>query len=596
VRGNGQTEHCASVEPVTTNPVTAVRAVDGAVASPAVRRDLAAHTEPSLTINVELLGWLVVLVVAALFRLLDLSAIPLRPDESLRAWSAFEFSRGTVTPEWGGDLGSALAALTFRLAGDSDTTARLVPAMAGILAVGCVAFYRSLLGRGAALIGALLIAVSPVAIANARTLGPEAVALPLALLLPPLTASVWLDDRRSRLPLLAFVFGLGLGTGALVPAVAIVLLAWLAVERGWLNPSGAAEGASDRPWDRTLLAVSVLALLPGLLLAVTRYGAGLDRLTLAAVRAWNGPPAVAAPPQPWHWVPDVLIAYEPLALALGVVGAVLVLRRWPSPDNAGGRLLVIWAVAGLLLTLFWLHRDPAQLLLATVPLALLAGVATATASQTLGRRSLGRMLLGLLPLVPAAGFTLAMLVRWANSQRIEAGEAVSVALVLFGGAVATVAALTLLRAPLGTALLTVVWALLGGLTLHAAANVAFGGGSEFLAGQRTLPQVEAIVLRLETGVDADQPVRVERRLWPALAWPLRDRAVHRFVENPPPGGPAVIATTTGVQATSGPFQDRVPVVERWAPGGWDNLGILRWWVNRTPWDGATPQGASVVNQ
>ncbi|MGH2604711.1 MAG: glycosyltransferase family 39 protein, partial [Dehalococcoidia bacterium] len=302
---------------MTTNPVTAVRAVDGAVASPAVRRDPATHAEPSLTINVELLGWLAVLVVAGLFRLLDLSAIPLRPDESLRAWSAFEFSRGTVTPEWGGDLGSALAALIFRLAGDSETTARLVPAIAGVLAVGCLAFYRPLVGRGAALIAALVVAVSPVAIAGARTLGPEAVALPLALLLPPLTASVWLDGHRSRLPLLALVFGLGLGTGALVPAVAIVLLAWLAVERGWLHQPEGSDAATDRPWDRTLLAISVFALLPGLLLAVARYGAGLDRLTLAAVRAWNGPPALATPPQSWHWVPDALVTYEPLALALG---------------------------------------------------------------------------------------------------------------------------------------------------------------------------------------------------------------------------------------------------------------------------------------
>ncbi|MGH2601668.1 MAG: hypothetical protein ACRDJ9_20065, partial [Dehalococcoidia bacterium] len=321
----------------------------------------------------------------------------------------------------------------------------------------------------------------------------------------------------------------------------------------------------------------------------------LDRLTLAAVRAWNGPPALATPPQSWHWVPDALVTYEPLALALGVAGAALVLRRWPSPDNAGGRLLVIWAGAGLLLTLFWLHRDPAQLLLATLPLALLAGVATAAASQTLSRRSLGRMLLGLLPLVPAAGFTLAMLVRWANGQRIEAGEAVSVGLVLVGGAAAAIAALALLRAPLGTALLTAAWVILGGLTLHAAASVAFGGGSEFLAGQRTLPQAEAIVLRLEAVADADQPVLVERRLWPALAWPLRDRTVRRFVENPPADGPAVIATAAGAQATAGPFRESVPIIERWAPAGWDSLGILRWWVNRTPWEGATVQGASVVN-
>ena len=47
----------------------------------------------------------------------------------------------------------------------------------GIVAVGCLAFYRPLVGRGAALIGALLVAVSPVAVAPAPSFGPEAAAL-----------------------------------------------------------------------------------------------------------------------------------------------------------------------------------------------------------------------------------------------------------------------------------------------------------------------------------------------------------------------------------------------------------------------------------
>jgi hypothetical protein len=198
------------------------------------------------------------------------------------------------------------------------------------------------------------------------------------LLLPPLAAAVWLNGERRRLPLLALVVGFGLGSGALFTATGLVVLAWLAVELAWLD-GWAAPPTDHKRWSPRLLAVSAAALLPGLVLAVTRYGAGLDRLSLASVRAWNGLPPEAAPRFPWHWPLDILLAYEPLVLALGVAGAVVVIRRWGATANAGGRLSLIWAVTGALLAALWLDHDPALLLLPIVPLALLSGIATSAA-------------------------------------------------------------------------------------------------------------------------------------------------------------------------------------------------------------------------
>jgi 4-amino-4-deoxy-L-arabinose transferase-like glycosyltransferase len=518
--------------------------------------------------------------------------LPLRPDEGLVARSALAFSRGTVTPDWGGDLTSGLTALAFRLFGDSDVAARLVPALLGVVAVACLALYRPLIGRGAALIGAALVSLSPVAVVGARSLGPEAAAFPLALALPPLAWSVFLAGRRSYLPLLALVAGLGLGSGALVPGVLIALLLWLAVEFGWLD--GRAATGERTPWrrDRRLVLLAALALLPGVLLAAARYGAGFDRLTLAAIEAWAIPSEVIAPRQPWRWVPLVLLAYEPLVTALGLAGAVLVFRRWAAPDAAGGRLLLLWAGAALVLNLLWLRHDPAQLLLSVAPLALLAGVATVAATRALRAGGAGRLGLALLPLVPALGYSLVMLVGWANFRQIPAGEAVSVGFVLLGGVIATAALLRLLHASSAAALLILAWATLGGLTLHATANAAFNRGSEFLLGRRTLPTMDAIVRDVDRVTEPGDAVAVERRVRAALAWPLRDHPVTGFVVAPP-FHPAVVPSAT-VTAADPSAPPAVPVTEQWLPSEWDAIGILRWWVLRTPWGPIAVQTAEVV--
>jgi hypothetical protein len=576
---------------VTTDPLTAVRSprepLVAAVDSTTSERRL----RSGITISVEPLAWTAVIAIAALFRLLDLGLRPLRPEEGLRARAALDFSTGVVSPDWFGDLTSGLTVLVFRLFGDTDVTARLVPALLGVAAVACLALYRPLIGRGAALIGGLLLAVSPVAVAGARSFGPEAAALPLALLMPPLAWRTFLDGRRSLLPLLTLVVGFGLGTGSLVPAVGVILVAWFAVEFGWLDARASSDRSRAEPWNRRLLLLAALALLPGVLLAMTRYGAGFDRLTLSAVRAWELPLPVVAVHQPWTWVPAVLVAYEPLITALGLAGAVIAVRRWTQPDAFGGRLLLLWAGIGLAINLIWLRNDPAQLLVTTVPLAMLAGVATASASRCLVTGKIGRLIFAVIPLAATLGFTLAMLVEWGNFQRIPAGEAISVGLVLLGGIVATAALVWLLRVPAAAALLLCAWFLLGALTLHASSNLAFDGGSEFLFGRRTLPQVAAVDRSLDRIADPTETVAIERRLWPALAWPLRDRPATLFVVSPPTH-PAVLPMSDNIAAAPSPAQ-LTPVTEQWTPFEWDLIGILRWWIFRTPWGPVTIQQPEV---
>jgi hypothetical protein len=252
---------------------------------------------------------------------------------------------------------------------------------------------------------------------------------------------------------------------------------------------------------------------------------------------------------------------------------------------------VLWAGLGLAINLLWLRHDPAQLQLSSAPLAMLGGIATAQGTRSVAAGHCGRLGLALLPLIPAVGFALVMLVGWANFRRIPASEAAAVGLVLLGGLAATAVLLRLLRASLAVALLTIAWVILGGLTLHATANVAFNDGSEFLAGRRTLPQVAAVVRDADRVVEPGEALAVERRVWPPLSWPLRDRSVLAFVQTPP-FNPAVLPVETGEGPAPSPLPG-APVTEQWMPSEWDAIGILHWWVFRTPWGPVTTQYAEV---
>jgi hypothetical protein len=140
--------------------------------------------------------------------------------------------------------------------------------------------------------------------------------------------------------------------------------------------------------------------------------------------------------------------------------------------------------------------------------------------------------------------------------------------------------------------LLAAWLMLGGLTLHAASNAAFTGGSEILTGTRTVPEVESVVRQLDGVAPPGAAVWVERRLWPSLAWPLRDRPVRQFVEAPP-GGPAVFAVRLdGVSRAAAP-PNAVAVTERWSPDEFAPVGMLRWWVFREPWGRVQRIGAVV---
>ena len=112
----------------------------------------------------EMAGYGSLLLAAALMRLWDLGSRAMHHDESLHAYYSWGLSKGngfTHNPLMHGPLQFEANAGVFWLFGDTEFTARVLYAVAGVVVVGLPFLLRSRLGRLGALLVAVLLAFSP---------------------------------------------------------------------------------------------------------------------------------------------------------------------------------------------------------------------------------------------------------------------------------------------------------------------------------------------------------------------------------------------------------------------------------------------------
>jgi len=115
------------------------------------------------SISLEAALYVLIAVVALGARLFALDRFPLQQGEGESAWAAWNILKGQtgVALASQSPLPVFAAVLSFLLFGDSDVTARLLPALVGGLSVILPFFLRRELGRAAGLIAAALLAVGP---------------------------------------------------------------------------------------------------------------------------------------------------------------------------------------------------------------------------------------------------------------------------------------------------------------------------------------------------------------------------------------------------------------------------------------------------
>lgn len=160
---------------------------DGAVSAPERALDSVAATAVRL-LTVENLLYTAILLLAVATRFWDLGSRALHHDESLHAYYSWKYAEGegySHHPLMHGPLLFHLIALAFLIVGDTDATARFMPALFGVALVGLPWFLRGprFLGRWGALAASALLLVSPSILYYSRNLRHDMFTLTLTLLL-----------------------------------------------------------------------------------------------------------------------------------------------------------------------------------------------------------------------------------------------------------------------------------------------------------------------------------------------------------------------------------------------------------------------------
>jgi uncharacterized protein (TIGR03663 family) len=116
------------------------------------------------TLNVETLLWILILALTVFSRFYILGARVMSHDENSHVYYSWRFANGqgfAHDPLMHGPLQFHLLALSYFMFGDNDFTARVPAALFSIAAVGFLWFYRRYLGRAGALVGGLMMLISP---------------------------------------------------------------------------------------------------------------------------------------------------------------------------------------------------------------------------------------------------------------------------------------------------------------------------------------------------------------------------------------------------------------------------------------------------
>lgn len=197
--------------------------------------------------------WAVLLAAAAagaILRVRDLGSRPLHTDEAVQAvkfGKLLEEGQYTYNPrEYHGPTLYYLTVPWARaqgirtLDGMSEVRLRMFPALFSVATILLIALFAPVMGRGAAAVGAILMAVHPFLIYYSRYYIQE------SLLVFFTAAAVGCGWRYARRPAAAWAAGAGLAAGMMFATKETAALAYAAMAAGLLAAGAAARGADGR--------------------------------------------------------------------------------------------------------------------------------------------------------------------------------------------------------------------------------------------------------------------------------------------------------------------------------------------------------------
>src|SRR5262245_16623705 len=162
--------------------------------------DLEQAVRRLIYVDGEKLAYVVMFALAVLSRFWDLGLRVMSHDESLHtrySWGLFRGDGFSHTPLMHGPVLFHMVALSYLLFGDNDFTARIYPALLGILLVMFPIFLRKWLGKLGALTASFLFLISPMILYYSRYIREDIPALTGAMMM---VLAIWkyVEDRQYK--------------------------------------------------------------------------------------------------------------------------------------------------------------------------------------------------------------------------------------------------------------------------------------------------------------------------------------------------------------------------------------------------------------
>ncbi len=340
---------------------------------------------------------LLFVVLALTTRFWALGDRPFHHDESIHAHQSYTLMKDgnwRYDPAYHGPFLYYANALVYRLLGVTNTTARLLPAVFGLLLIAAAFPLARWIGRGPALAYAVLVLISPHLTYFSRFIREDLYSLVFTFG-TILAFQAFLETDRARwLTLAAVSFALAGVTKENAYMTGILFVAYgvfafivrvQQVKGKDRRPLAGTVGATARWIGSRILplltaALVFLAIWALLYSAFGKYPG--DWLAIPkAVKYWMGQHSIARIPGPWYYYIPQLLYYETAIL----FAACFAFRRGADPRTAPDprssaflRFVAFWAVGSLLLYAWAREKVPWLTVHSLLPITILAAVGVAS--------------------------------------------------------------------------------------------------------------------------------------------------------------------------------------------------------------------------
>ncbi|MEI7640316.1 MAG: flippase activity-associated protein Agl23 [bacterium] len=330
-----------------------------------------------------------IMLIAIISRFTDLGIKPLHHDESMHAFYGWKLLTGggyEYNPMMHGPFLFHFNALIYFLFGTSDYTARVLPAIYGVLCVGLVYWLRSYLGRTGAIVTALIIAISPSFMYHSRFIRND-IYIAGDTLLMIIGMFKFFDTKK---PWWLFLAAIGLGLSWATKEVTYITVAifgsyfffrWLweySIRNtecfGRENKLTSTIEFLTKKEISTLIYAFLIFFVINLVLYTTLFTnpKGIIDGFTKSLTYWMGQHDVRRGSQPIYYYLLLMPFYETISVVFGIIASVVYLIKQEKRTNFN-IFLIYWAYGAVAAYSYAGERMPWLILHPLLPFTLLAG-------------------------------------------------------------------------------------------------------------------------------------------------------------------------------------------------------------------------------